>query len=63
MSDLERRLDRGRFLRTCRRQVANLGFVREVKPRTHGDYVLVLADGHSLPLGRRYRRRFLELIG
>jgi two-component system LytT family response regulator len=62
MNNLEQRLDPQRFLRTHRRQIVNLNFVRELTPWAHGDYMLILADGHRLPLGRRYRRRFLELF-
>lgn len=62
MNNLERRLDPERFLRTHRSQIVNLNFVRELAPWAHGDYLLILADGHRLPLGRRYRRRFLELF-
>jgi len=62
MNNLEQRLDGKSFLRTHRRQIVNLNFVRELAPWAHGDYVLVLADGHRLPLGRRYRRRFLEIF-
>jgi two-component system, LytTR family, response regulator len=62
MNKLEQRLDHERFPRTHRRQIVNLDFVRALTPWAHGDYVLILADGHRLPLGRRYRRRFLELF-
>jgi hypothetical protein len=51
-----------RLLRTRRRQIVNLNFVKELTPWAHGDYLLILADGQRLPLGRRYRRRFLELF-
>jgi two-component system LytT family response regulator len=62
MHNLERRLDPGRFIRIHRGQIVNLNFVRELVPWTHGDYVILLADGKRLPLGRRYRQRFLELF-
>ncbi len=63
INKLEQRLDRNYFLRTHRRQIVNVNFVRELAHWAHGDYVLILADGHRLPLGRRYRSRFLELFG
>jgi two-component system LytT family response regulator len=62
MNNLEQRLDQTCFRRTHRRQIVNLNFVRELAPWAHGDYVLILADGHRLPLGRRYRRLFLEIF-
>jgi len=62
MNNLERRLDARKFVRVHRGRIVNLNFVKELAPWTHGDYVLILANGHRLPLGRAYRRRFLELF-
>jgi two-component system LytT family response regulator len=62
MNNLERRLDPQRFVRTHRQQIVNLNFVQELALWAHGDYVLILKDGQRLQLGRRYRRRFLELF-
>ena len=62
MSNLERRLDPRRFIRIHRGRIVNLNFVRELAPWTHGDYMIILTDGSRLPLGRRFRGRFLELF-
>jgi two-component system, LytTR family, response regulator len=62
MSNLERRLDAQKFVRIHRRQIVNLNSVVALAPWTHGDCVLILANGRRLSLGRAYRRRFLELF-
>jgi len=63
LANLERRLDGRRFVRIHRGQIVNLAFVRELQPWSHGDYQVVLKDGTCLPLGRHYRRQFLEQFG
>jgi len=48
-------LDAGEFLRVHRSHVVRVGFIRELRPMFHGDYELVLRDGHILTLSRRYK--------
>jgi two-component system LytT family response regulator len=49
------RLDAAEFLRVHRSHVVRLGFIAELKPMFNGDYELVLRDGQTLPLSRRYK--------
>lgn len=55
-------LDPSEFLRVHRSHVVRVGFVAELKPMFHGDYELVLRDGHTLPLSRRYKALLPEAI-
>lgn len=48
-------LDAAEFLRVHRSHVVRLGFIAELKPMFHGDYELLLRDGQTLPLSRRYK--------
>jgi two-component system LytT family response regulator len=48
-------LDASEFLRVHRSHVVRVGFIAELKPMFHGDYELVLKDGTTLPLTRRYK--------
>jgi two-component system LytT family response regulator len=48
-------LDAAEFLRVHRSHVVRVGFIMELKPMFHGDYELVLRDGQTLPLSRRYK--------
>ncbi len=55
MAAVEARLDPNRFVRIHRSAIVNLDRVEELVQNAHGDYVVVLAGGQSLPLGRSYR--------
>ena len=59
MQALERRLDPRQFARIHRSTIVNVDRVREIRPEWHGDYDVVLADGHTLRLGRSYRGALL----
>jgi two-component system LytT family response regulator len=59
MADLEAGLDPTRFARIHRGTLVRVDAVREVIPATHGDYDVVLSDGTTLKLSRRYRARLL----
>ena len=49
------RLDPKRFVRVHRSTVVNTDRIRELRPRRHGDFTIVLHDGHELTLSRAYR--------
>lgn len=55
-------LDATEFLRVHRSHVVRLGFIAELKPMFHGDYELVLRDGQTLPLSRRYKALLPDAI-
>jgi two-component system LytT family response regulator len=49
------RLDPKRFVRVHRSTVVNTERIRELRPRGHGDFTIVLQDGRELTLSRAYR--------
>ncbi len=55
LTNLERRLPAGAFLRIHRSTVVNVERIREVQPWFSGEYVVLLTDGRKLTSGRRYR--------
>jgi two-component system LytT family response regulator len=59
---LEQRLDPRRFVRVSRSAIVNIERVAELKPWSHGDWIVVLADGAKLRLSRTFRDR-LERFG
>ena len=59
---LEQRLDPRRFVRVSRSAIVNVERVAELKPWSHGDWIVVLADGAKLRLSRTFRDR-LERFG
>jgi two-component system, LytTR family, response regulator len=62
MTALEARLDPDRFARIHRSAIVNLDYVREVRPWSGGEQVLVLGDGRRLTIGRAYRSRIARLV-
>jgi two-component system LytT family response regulator len=60
---LESRVDPIRFVRVQRSEIVALDAVVRMEPWTHGDALLVLADGNSVVLSRSYREQFLERWG
>ena len=63
MTKLEARLPSDRFLRISRSTIINASFVKELKPKFHGDYTVVLKNGTRLSLSRTHRDRLGTLIG
>ena len=59
---VEQRLDPRRFVRVSRSAIVNVERVAELKPWSHGDWIVVLADGAKLRLSRTFRDR-LERFG
>jgi two-component system LytT family response regulator len=55
-------LDAGQFLRVHRSHVVRVGFIAELRPMFHGDYELVLRDGNTLAMSRRYKALLPEAI-
>ncbi len=49
------RLNPQRFVRVHRSTVVNTDRIRELRPRGHGDFTIVLHDGRELVLSRAYR--------
>jgi two-component system LytT family response regulator len=56
LSDFIAQLDASEFLRVHRSHVVRVGFIAELRPMFHGDYELVLRDGQTLSLSRRYKQ-------
>jgi two-component system LytT family response regulator len=55
VAQLVQRLDPERFVRIHRSAAVNTSRIAELRPRSHGDYTLVLKNGGELTLSRGYR--------
>lgn len=55
LQELDERLDPALFARIHRSTIVNLRRVKELHPWSHGDLLVVLADGTELRMSRRYR--------
>jgi two-component system LytT family response regulator len=62
LAQYEQRLAAHRFLRIHRACLVNLSRVKSVRPRSHGDRILVLEDGQRLEMSRHYAARFDALV-
>jgi two-component system LytT family response regulator len=58
VGQMEQRLDPRRFVRVHRSAMVNTDRIKELQPRSHGDYVVLLKDGAELTLSRGYRSQF-----
>lgn len=63
LGTLESRLDPRKFPRIHRSQIVNFEKVRELLPLFHGDFQVILENGTTLVLSRRYRERIAGLGG
>jgi two-component system LytT family response regulator len=63
LSALLERLDPSRFVRIHRSVVINTDRIKELRPRGHSDYTVVLRDGRMVPLSRAYRAQLEGWLG
>jgi two-component system LytT family response regulator len=56
-------LPSGRFARISRSVLVNLERIREICPKSHGDYLVVLHNGTRLSGSRNYRQDWEGLLG
>jgi two-component system, LytTR family, response regulator len=63
LRELEAQLDPRRFVRIHRSTIVNVERVKELRPLFHGEYHVILQDGHQLKLSRGYRARLDALLG
>jgi two-component system LytT family response regulator len=55
LTRFERRLDPARFVQISRSEIVNVDRITELRPWSHGDYVVIMRDGSRTRLSRRYR--------
>ncbi|MGD8378321.1 MAG: LytTR family DNA-binding domain-containing protein [Gammaproteobacteria bacterium] len=63
MSQLEKRLDPGEFVRIHRSAIVRIDRVKELRPLHNGDQAVTLHDGRELTLSRTYRETALPRLG
>jgi len=62
MEGMEARLDRDKFIRIHRSYMANLEYVKEIQHMCKQDYVVVMLDGHKLPVSHSGRKKLAERL-
>jgi two-component system LytT family response regulator len=63
ISAVERELDPATFSRIHRSAIVNLDKIRELRPWSTGEYVVLMRNGKELTLSRGYRARLPVLLG
>ena len=63
MKELESQIDPGRFVRIHRSTIISVDRIKELQPYFKGDYVVVLRDGTSLKLSRRFKSELEKALG
>ena len=63
LGELEAKLDTKQFLRIHRSTIVNWQRIRELRPHSHGDFLVVLRDGTELKLSRSYRPKVEASLG
>jgi two-component system LytT family response regulator len=63
LSTLAGRLPSDRLVRISRSQMVNLDRIKEIRSKSHGDYLILLQNGTRLTGSRNYRDNLSGLLG
>jgi len=63
LNDLAGRLDPMRFVRVHRSAIVNIDSIVELQPISHGEFEIVLKDGHRSRVSRTYRIQLEKRLG
>lgn len=63
LNELSRQLDPTRFIRVHRSSIVNIDSILELQPISHGEFELVLKDGHRIRVSRTYRLELEKRLG
>ena len=63
LNDLAGHLDPMRFVRVHRSSLVNIDSILELQPISHGEFELVLKDGHRARVSRTYRIQLEKRLG
>ena len=63
LNELAGHLDPMRFVRVHRSAIVNIDSIRELQPISHGEFELVLKDGHRSRVSRTYRVQLEKRLG
>jgi two-component system LytT family response regulator len=63
LSELAGRLDPMQFIRVHRSSIVNVDSILELQPISHGEFQIVLKDGHCSRVSRTYRAHLERRLG
>lgn len=62
MNEMERKLNKEKFIRIHRSTIVNLDRIKEIQPWFNGEYVVILQNDSKLTASRGYRKRLSEVF-
>ena len=62
MSTLAEQLSKNHFARISRGVIVNLNCIKEIQPKSHGDFLVLLRTGARLQGTRNYRQNLAGLL-
>ena len=60
MNNIESSLEPDKFFRVHRSYIVNIEWIKEMRPWSHGDYVIYLKNDEKVQLSRRYRDKIFK---
>jgi two-component system LytT family response regulator len=63
ITQLAEELPPGRFVRISRSTLVNVNRIKEIRSKTHGDYVVLMTSGAQLTATRTYRDNLMRSLG
>ena len=63
LNELAAHLDPMRFIRVHRSAIVNVDSILELQPVSHGEFEIVLKDGHRSRVSRTYRTQLEKRLG
>jgi len=62
MNNIEKKLDKKRFLRIHRSFIVKIDMIKELRPYFNGEYTVVLKNGKSLKSSKKYKKIINDLL-
>jgi two-component system LytT family response regulator len=63
LTTFEKQLATANFVRISRSLIVNVNCISEIRPKSHGDYLVILQDGTELSASRNYRVGLQRILG
>lgn len=62
MTEMERKLETGKFVRIHRTTIVNIDRIKELQPWFNGDHIVLLLNGAKLTASRGYKKKLSEMF-
>lgn len=62
MTEMQRKLQSGKFVRIHRTTIVNIDRIKELQPWFNGDYIVILLNGTKLTASRGYKKKLSDMF-